>query len=108
MAEAAQGQGHRIGELLAGDLVTEFKQRAYTDAAIQQVLTKLLALAPDDLSGKLRVAGFTPAPYVGDEDPDIEQSCKTCMYFEAHRRYCALPELKLSVEPEWSCVLWRI
>ena len=88
--------------------MTEFQRRAYTDAAIQHVLAKLHALAPDDLSGKLRVAGFTPAPHVGEEDPDIEQSCKTCMYFEAHRRYCALPELKLSVEPEWSCVLWRI
>ena len=38
----------------------------------------------------------------------IEQSCATCMYCERHRRYCALPELQLPVEPRWSCTLWRI
>ena len=108
MAESLDDQRRQIGDLLTSGLATDSQQRAYTDADIQRVLKQLNALAPEDLTSKLRVAGFTATPYVGDEDPDIEQSCSTCMYYEAHRRYCALPELKLAVEPQWSCVLWRI
>jgi hypothetical protein len=98
----------KVEAMLAAGPDTDWKQRAYTGADIQRVLAALSALAPDDVNGKLRVAGFTVKPYVGAEDPEIEQSCRTCMYYEAHRRYCALPELKLPVEPEWSCILWRI
>lgn len=108
MTGHAQDQRSRIGELLAAGLATESQRRAYTDADIQRVLKQLNTLAPDDLRGMLRVAGFTAAAYVAEEDPEIEQACSTCMYFEAHRRYCALPELQLAVEPQWSCVLWRI
>ena len=55
------------------------------------------------------LAGFLRQAYVDPTDPDgIEQACSTCMYFERHRGFCALPELMLPVEPEWSCILWRI
>lgn len=97
-----------IERLLASGLKTDWNRRAYTDEEIQRVVRQLQALAADDLPEQLRIAGFTLKPYVNADAPDIEQACNTCMYYEAHRRYCALPELKLGVEPEWSCNLWRI
>lgn len=97
-----------IADLLRGGLATDWQQRAYSDAEIRRVVDALQALAPDDVQGRLQLGGFTLVPYVGDEDPEIEQSCSTCMYFESHRRYCNLPELKLGVEPDWSCILWRV
>ena len=54
------------------------------------------------------LGGFMLRPYVGEEDPEIDQACSTCMYYELHRCWCNLPELKLGVEPEWSCILWRV
>lgn len=101
-------QREAIRAALRMGLVTDWQQRAYSDAEIRRVVDALQALPPDDLDGHLRLCGFMLAPYVGDEDPEIEQSCRTCMYFEAHRRWCNLPELKLGVEPDWSCVLWRV
>ncbi len=97
-----------IRRMLAGGLDTDWKHRAYEDADVQRVIAALKALPVDDLEGRLRIAGFTLEPYVSDEAPEIEQSCRTCMYFELHRRYCALPELAIHVEPEWSCNVWRI
>ena len=98
----------RIQALLGG-LPTEAAHRAYTSEAVAAVTGRLQGLAADDLEAKLALAGFLPAPYIEPDDEDgIEQSCATCMYFERHRRFCALPELMLPVEPEWSCVLWRI
>lgn len=108
MSAALADQRTRIHDLLSAGLETDWRRRAYDHADIQRVVQALQALPPDDLEGKLRVAGFTLTPYVGEEDPDIEQSCRTCMYYEPHRRYCALPELRLDVEAEWSCNLWRI
>ena len=97
-----------ISSLLTSGLETQWQTRAYDDAQIGAVVNALRELRPDDIKGRLRVAGFTLKPYVGVEDPEIEQSCLTCMYYEPHRRWCALPELQLPVEPEWSCNLWRI
>lgn len=105
---ALQGQREAIAAALQRGLVTDWQRRAYSDAEIRRVIDALQALAPDDLQGRLRLTGFTLIPYVGEEDPEIEQACSTCMYYESHRRYCNLPELKLGVEPEWSCILWRI
>ncbi len=105
---ALQAQRTAIAAALQGRLVTNSRQRAYSDAEIRRVIDALQALAPDDLESRLRVAGFTLQPFVGDEDPEIEQACGTCMYFESHRRWCSLPELKLGVEPDWSCILWRV
>lgn len=93
---------------LQGGLATAWAQRAYTDAQVRSVVDALQTLAADDLLGRLRIGGFTLVPYVGEEDPEIEQACSTCMYYETHSRYCNLPELKLGVEPDWSCILWRV
>jgi hypothetical protein len=101
-------QREAIRAALRLGLDTDWRKRAYSDAEIRRVVDALQALAADDLEGRLRLAGFTLQPYVGEEDPEIEQSCSTCMYFEAHRGWCNLPELKLSVEPAWSCILWRV
>ena len=99
----------RIERLLADGLATDATRRAYTSDDVAAVCRTLQALAPDDIAGKLAVAGFTPQPYVDANDEDgIEQACATCMYYERHRRFCSLPELMLPVEPAWSCILWRI
>jgi hypothetical protein len=103
-----QVQRAAIAAALQRGLATDWRQRAYSDAEVRRLIDALQALAPNDVEGRLRLSGFTLAPYVGDEDPEIEQSCSTCMYFESHRRYCNLPELKLGVEPDWSCTLWRV
>ena len=101
-------QRDAIRSALQRGLATDWSQRTYTDAEVRRVVDALQGLAPEDLVGRLHLAGFTLVPFVGAEDPEIEQACSTCMYYESHRRYCNLPELKLGVEPEWSCVLWRV
>jgi len=109
MSEAElSAQREAARSALAGGLQTLWQHRAYEDAEVRAAVAALQALAPDRLEDKLRLAGFTLQPYVGAEDPEIEQACRTCMYYEAHRKYCDLPELRLGVEPEWSCVLWRV
>ncbi len=99
----------RVDGLLSGGLQTEWMDRAYTSDQVIAVCRRLQSLAADEVTHKLVIAGFSPKPYVAPDDEDgIEQSCATCMYFERHRAFCALPELMLPVEPQWSCVLWRI
>ena len=82
---------------MSGGLVTDWAQRAYSDADIHRVIDSLQALALDDLLVCLCLGGFMLRPYVGEEDPEIDQACSTCMYYELHRRWCNLPELKLGV-----------
>ncbi len=96
----------KLGEMLAGGIDTDWKNRAYTSEQVNQAVARLQHLAPDDYEQKLVIGGFTNYPY-GDDD-DISQSCETCMYYLKHRKYCELPELECPVEPEWSCILWRI
>ena len=99
----------RIARALADGLQTQTTPRAYDSDEVNALCRHLQALAPGDLEARLVIAGFTLDPYVDPGDTDgIEQSCATCMYYERHRRYCALPELQLPVEPRWSCTLWRI
>ena len=97
----------RLRALLTSGLETEWRERAYASEAVNLLVARLQAIAPDDHASLLRVAGFRPEPYVAPDD-DIAQACETCMYYGVHRRFCELPELRLPVEPEWSCVLWRI
>lgn len=101
--DALRGQ---LEKLLQGGLQTEWRERAYTSEAVNDIVARLQSIAADDYAAKLTVAGFTSQPYAGDGD--IEQACKTCMYFVVHRQFCDLPELKIPVKPEWSCRLWRI
>jgi hypothetical protein len=105
---ALDQQRELIERVLSAGLATNWKPRAETDADVRRVTDRLQSLAGGPLEDRLREAGMTLAPYAGDVDDGIEQACRTCMYFESHNRYCNLPELKLGVEPDWSCILWRI
>ena len=105
---ALQAQRSAITAALKRGLATDWRHRAYSDEEIRRVVAALRDLAPDDLRGRLRIGGFSLGPFVGALNPEIEQSCRTCIYYEIHRRYCNLPELKLGVEANWSCILWRI
>jgi hypothetical protein len=95
----------RIATRLADGLKTEVEPRCDTQEEVQAVAQRLKALAPDDVDGRLVIAGFTDHPIMHE---DIEEACETCMYYLVHRRFCELPELGLPVEPAWSCRLWRI
>ena len=96
----------KLGLILSKGLETDWKNRAYGSEQVSEVIQKLQSLQEDDWERKLIIAGFTKDPY--GEDDDISQSCETCMYYLKHRKYCELPELDCPVEPEWSCILWRI
>jgi hypothetical protein len=109
-AAELDAQRKAIEVALRAGLLTGWQQRAYTDADVRRVVEALQAVPPGagQLEELLKLSGATLTPYTDGGDPDIEQSCSTCMYYEPHRRYCNLPELKLGVEPQWSCILWRI
>jgi hypothetical protein len=95
----------QLASLLEGSLETEHTERAYDSEAVNNIVGRLRRVAKDDLTTKLKVAGFTARPYEAD---DISQACETCMYYLRHRKYCELPELDIPVEPRWACRLWRI
>ena len=97
----------QLAALMQGGLETEWQDRAYTSEAVNELVARLQAFEQKDYVNKLNVAGFTLLPYEV-VDGDISQSCETCIYYVAHRRFCALPELRLPVGPEWSCTLWRV
>jgi hypothetical protein len=98
-----------LRKLLENGLKTEAEPRAYTSEDVQQLIARLQSIPENDYAGKLTTAGFTLTPYApSEQEDDLKQSCETCMYFVIHRRYCELPELRLPVEKDWSCRLWRI
>ena len=96
---------NKLGQRMAAGLKTDCENRAYTSEQVNQAVSRLQDLKADDYEQKLVIAGFTDSP-CGDEE--LLQSCETCMYYLLHRRYCELPELNMPVEPQWSCILWRI
>ncbi len=93
----------QIAELLKGGLKTRTEPFPSSAQEFARILDELRALPPDDLEGKLVIAGFTDHPY-GEE----EMRCQECIYYLVHRRWCDLPELDLPVEPDWWCRLWKI
>lgn len=99
-----------LQKILESGLEVEKEPRAYEHAQILQIVSRLQSLESDDCKNKLAFSGFTLTPYMPPdaEDEDDAQACETCMYYKVHRKFCELPELMLPVEPEWSCVLWRI
>ncbi|CAN5221415.1 hypothetical protein BH10ACI1_BH10ACI1_10230 [soil metagenome] len=96
----------KLGEMLADGLETDWQNRAYNSPEVAEVVNKLQIVEKDDWKQKLIIGGFTNYPY--GEDEEIVQSCETCMYYLKHRKYCELPSLDCPVEPEWSCIVWRI
>jgi hypothetical protein len=93
-----------IARRLASGLETDWRTRADDSQRFQAVVGALRA-SDGEVATKLRIAGFTghPVPHGG-----LDQDCQTCMYYQIHRRWCALPEIDLPVEPGWSCNVWRI
>lgn len=99
----------RIEQLIADGLKTQWSERAYSAETVNRLVAELQKIAPEDLSEKIDLAGFTMEPFVsGEGEEAMEQACETCMYYVVHRGFCDLPELKLPVKPKWSCRLWRI
>lgn len=94
-----------IARKLANGLDAEVWPRAETSEMVNDIVARLQTEAGDDLDKKLIIGGFTDHTVEAD---GLEQPCETCMYYHIHRKFCALPELMLPVEPEWSCRLWRI
>lgn len=94
-----------IGKKLANGLKTEAFPRAETSEMVNEIVGRLRSEAGDDLDAKLVIGGLTDHTITAE---GLEQPCETCMYFLVHRKFCDLPELKLPVEPQWSCRLWRI
>jgi hypothetical protein len=95
----------KLGQMMAAGLKTDWETRACTSQQVNETVARLQDLKADDYEQKLVIAGFTLEPY-GDEE--LSQSCETCMYYLLHRKYCELPELTVPVEPQWSCILWRV
>jgi hypothetical protein len=98
----------RLADLLQRGLETRWQDRADTSEKVDAVTHELQQIRHDDYAAKLRVAGFTLRPWSSEAIPGIVQDCATCVRYERNRRYCNLPELAIPVEPEWSCVLWRL
>jgi methionine sulfoxide reductase catalytic subunit len=88
-------------KLVDEGLKTQMAPFPENNVQFDQILAELRALKPDDLEGKLVIAGFYPKPV---ED----QRCLECMYYLVHRKWCDIPELAVPVEPDWWCRLWRI
>lgn len=103
MSDNAQ-QREDIRSLLAGGLQTEEFPRADTPQERNAIVYRLQTEA-SELQARLVIAGFALQPV---DHGDVTQHCETCMYFQTHRKHCELPELDVSVEPEWTCRLWRI
>ena len=99
--EATRG---RIKELISGGLGTEAFPRADSHEQVR-VIVRRLHEGGKSLESKLVIAGVTLSPVTHN---DVAQSCRSCMYYLIRRRHCALPELDVPVDPEWSCRLWRI
>jgi hypothetical protein len=106
LSQADQDEALRqeIALLLAGDLQTDWQVRADDSQRFHAVLAAVRA-SDGALATKLRIAGFTDHPV---EHDGLEQACESCMYYQVHRRWCALPELDLPVRPGWSCNVWRV
>jgi hypothetical protein len=93
-----------IRVLLASGLTTDWRRRADTTERFDEVRSELRA-SDGSLQSKLQIAGFTDHPV---EHDGVTQSCESCMYYLVHARWCDLPELRLPVEADWSCNVWRI
>ena len=72
---------HHIGEVLSQGLKTQTEPFPETQVEFAQLLSDLRKKDPDDLEGKLDLAGFTDKPYGPDE-----MRCLECMYYLVHRK----------------------
>src|SRR5262245_48842243 len=103
-AMSTEADRESIRSMLQNGLATEVFPRADTHEEVMDI-TRRLRREGTTLEAKLVIGGFTLLPV---EHAEMEQLCRTCMYYHMRRRHCVLPELDVPVEPEWSCRLWRI
>ena len=92
-----------IAGQLGDGLKTEVEPFPETEKEFAAILDRLRALPPDDVKGRLVVAGFVDHPFGPDQ-----QRCQECIYYLVHRKWCDIPEISLPAEPDWWCRLWRI
>jgi hypothetical protein len=90
----------KIRGLLSSGLETRTEPVPEDNLQYESVLRELHGLS---LNERLTISGFVDHPYGKDN-----QRCYDCMYYLVHRRWCALPQLAVPVEPEWWCRLWRV
>ncbi len=103
MSENHQELLERMRRMLATGLQTTVEPFPPTEKEFFRIAEALRALDPDDIRGKLVIAGFLDHPY-GPEN----WKCADCIYYLANRKWCDLPELAVPVEPDWYCRLWRM
>jgi hypothetical protein len=92
-----------ISEMLGLGLETQVEPFPETEKEFAAIIARLRAIDPNELEGKLVIAGFLDRPYGPDK-----MRCMECINFLVNRKWCDLPELALPVEPDWYCKLWRI
>ena len=102
-ASEADALRSRIGNMLAQGLVTKTAPVPQSSQDLRAIVNELHDLGAGDLEKKLIISGFTDRPWGKDG-----LSCRECIYYRTHSKWCALPALSLPVEPEWWCRLWRI
>jgi hypothetical protein len=95
---------HQIKLILSSGVGTEAFPRPDTHDDFQNIIRRLQDHRTN-LEAKVIIGGFTVSKITHN---DQVQCCRSCIYYLHHRRHCALPELDVPVEPDWSCRLWRI
>jgi hypothetical protein len=93
----------QMAEMMASGLQTAVEPFPETEREFGAIIDELRALAPDDVTGKLVVAGFLDRPW-GPE----KLRCQECISYLVNRKWCDIPEVSLPAEPDWYCKLWRI
>ena len=102
MEDAADRQLlERLAGILASGLKTQTEPFPEDSAQIDMIVGELRQVKRDDLEKLLVIAGVVDHPCEG-------MRCFECMYYLPHRKWCALPEIDLPVQPNWWCRLWRI
>lgn len=99
----ANGLLAEVTELLESGLETQTEPFPETEKQFAAILDQLRELDPDDIKGRLVIAGFVSHPH-GPE----QQRCQECIYYLVHRKWCDIPEVSLPCQPDWWCRLWRI
>lgn len=100
--EKEQSMRARIAELLRRRPAVASAPFPESEPERVAVVAELRLRRPEDLEGRLAVAGFQDRPGIDG------MRCKECEHFDLDREVCALPDIALPVSPDWWCRLWRI